>query len=240
MSLEIIKKFAEESGNEDLVKAVGTVEDTIKGNVEKMSFLERDLKGAIDKRDSIKSLVKSKLGINELSEEALDNVLKSKPNVDNEIKAREEMISKLSEELKLSKKELNSKVNTYNLEKQLMSLGAMSETETTKAYDIVFNEISKSADFDENGNIIFKNSDGTTIRNADGSQLSLKDRYNMLKESDEYSFLFKTKRSKAGAGSSGGKSAGGQANLSRSAMSYADKAKFIAEHGQEAYLKLNK
>src|SRR5574344_213541 len=175
MSLEIIKKFAEESGNEDLVKAVGTGEDTIKGNVEKMSFLERDLKGAIDKRDSIKSLVKSKLGINELSEEALDNVLKSKPNVDNEIKSREEMISKLSEELKLSKKELNSKVNTYNLEKQLMSLGAMSETETTKAYDIVFNEISKSADFDENGNIIFKNSDGTTIRNADGSQLSLKD-----------------------------------------------------------------
>ena len=93
MSLEIIKKFAEESGNEDLVKAVGTVEDTIKGNVEKMSFLERDLKGAIEKRDSIKSLVKSKLGLNELSEEALDNVLKSKPNVDNEIKAREEIIS---------------------------------------------------------------------------------------------------------------------------------------------------
>jgi hypothetical protein len=40
--------------------------------------------------------------------------------------------------------------------------------------------------------------------------MSLSDRYSQVKDSDDFQFLFKTKRSKSGSGSSGGNSGGGK------------------------------
>lgn len=208
MSLEVLEKFATESGNDDLVKAVTSVKESFNSNINRMKFLEQESKTAFEKRDNIANTVKSKLGIAELSEEALDGFLKQvKSNPDVTIKAENDKLVSMIDMLKTEKEGLNSKlqqtVNSYKIEKQLTKLGAIEETEGSKAYDIVLSEINQGATFDENGEIVFKANDGTTIRNADGSPMTLADRYNQLKDSDELSFLFKTKRSKAGSGATG-------------------------------------
>ena len=102
-----------------------------------------------------------------------------------------------------------STINKYKIEKSLTALGATSDTENSKAYDILLTEVTDGAYFDDEGSIGFKANDGTTVRNVDGSPMSLSDRYNIVKDSDDFQFLFKTKRSKSGSGSSGGSKGGG-------------------------------
>jgi len=52
MSLEILEKLANESGNEEFVNAVNWVKESYKTNVERLSFLEKDKQKAIEKRDT--------------------------------------------------------------------------------------------------------------------------------------------------------------------------------------------
>ena len=241
MSIEVLEKFASESGNEEIVNAVNGIKESYKSNLDRITFLEKDLQKSIEKRDGIKNLVKSKLGVEELSEESIESVLSKYKSKDNN--AELENMNKVIETLKGEKEALSSEyrntVNGYKLEKQLASLGAFEDTESAKAYDIVLSEINKRVSFDDGGNVVFKDKEGITIRNTDGSPMSLSDMYKQIKDSEEYSFLFKTRRSKSGSGASGS-SNGGQPSLKRSEMSYSEKGKFIEQFGQEAYLKLAK
>lgn len=200
MSLEILEKFANESGNDEFINAVNGVKDSYKTNLDRLTYLEKDKQKAIEKRDSIKSLIKSKLGLEEISEESIEQYIQSKSSNDGDIKNLTSMIEALKGEKDSIKNELVNTRNGYRFEKALTSIGAIEETENSKAYDIVLEEIRRNAVFDESGQILFKDKDGITVRNSDGSPMSLSDKYNQLKDSSEFSFLFKTKRSKAGSG----------------------------------------
>lgn len=218
MSLEMLEKFATESGNEEIVGAVNAVKESYKSNVDRLTFLEKDMKKAVEKRDSVTGLIKNKLGVDDVSEEALDSAitsLKSKKDSSNdaEIANLSTMLDMIKTEKEGLQNKYNETVNTYKLEKELTKIGAVNDTETAKAYDILLGEIKQGAEFDDNGNIMFKSNDGTTIRNADGSPTTLADRYAQLKDSEELSFLFKKTRSKAGSGSNAGSPAGGVTSL---------------------------
>lgn len=211
MSIEILEKYANETKNEELLNAVNAVKTSNKSNVDRLSFLEREMKTATEKRDSIKSLVRNKLGIEEFSEEALEEAIKKMKDgktSDGEIKNLTSMVEMLKVEKESIERKYVDSINSYKIEKQLTTLGAIEETEGNKAYDIVLNEVRIGAEFDQDGNIVFKAKDGTTIRNSDGSPMTLADRYNQIKDSDDFAFLFKKKRAKAGGGAGGG--AGGQ------------------------------
>lgn len=212
MSLEMLEKFASESNNSEVIGAVEIVKKSYKENVDRLSFLEKDIKRAVEKRDEQSQLVRNKLGIKELSEEALDEALsklKGDKSNDGEIKNLATMVEMLKTEKEAVEASYKEKINSYRIERALNELGAREDSEGTKAYDIILGEIRQGASFDEDGEIVFRAKDGTTIRNSDGSPVSLADRYNQLKDSDELSFLFKKKRSKAGTGS-GGATAGGK------------------------------
>lgn len=86
---------------------------------------------------------------------------------------------------------------------------------------------------------MFKSNDGTTLRNADGTPMTLADKYNQLKESEGFKFLFVESKPKSGSGTkqSKGEYSG---TPKRSEMTNSDKAKYITEHGQDAFLKLPK
>lgn len=208
MSIEVLKKFAEESGNEEVLSAVSSVEQSFKSNVEKLSYLEKEKQTAIEKRDSVRGLVKSKFGIDEITEEALDGFLSSVKDGsgnDKEISNLTSMVEMLKVEKEGISKKYQDTINSYKIEKQLNSLGAIEETENQRAYDIVLKEVISGAEFNADGELVFKANDGTTIRNSDGSPMSLEDRYNQVKDSDDLSFLFKNKRTKTGASAKGGK-----------------------------------
>lgn len=213
MSLEVLEKFATEQGNEELINAVNSIKESLSLSVSKLSTYEKDLKKAIEKRDATKTLVKTKLGVDDLTEDALDTFLSQiKANPDervlNENKSLAEMLSNIKKDKETIESKYNDTVQNYQLEKTLSSLGAAQDTENQRAYDIVLSEVRRNAKFDDSGNIIFESNDGSIIRNKDGSPATLSDVYNQIKESEEFAFLFKRDRNKGGSGAGGAKGGG--------------------------------
>lgn len=236
MSLEKLESFVMESGNEEMVKAINGVKETYKGNVERLTFLEKEIANATSKRDSIRDLVKSKLGLDELSEDALDKAISKFNSSGDDTKNNEiNKLSSMVEMLKAEKDGLESKykqkINSFKIEKELTSLGAIEDTESMRAYEIVLDEIKKGSTYDDNGNLIFKANDGTTIRNNDGSPVTLADRYSQVKDSEDLAFLFKKKRSKAGSGLPTGNSAG--TNLSLKDMNEAERTALFRSNPEQ-------
>ena len=212
MSLDTIRKIAEELGNEDLKSALAAVETSNIANLDKIGTLERDRNNAIEKRDRQAKLVKGVFGLEELTEESLTKAAKGDKNPDAVLQAEIAKMSTMTEMLTVERDALNTRyndaVNRYKVEKNLTSLGAVEDTENQRAYDILLNEVTNGATFDEEGTLVFRANDGTTVRNADGSPMTLSDRYSQVKDSDDFQFLFKAKRSKSGSGSGGSKGGG--------------------------------
>ena len=204
MSLEVLEKFAQENGNEELLNAVKGVKGSMGANLDRMSYLEKELQGTISKRDRQAELVKAKLGLEELTEEALDKAMSGKAKAGSaEFEAEKRKLEDMVSMLQTEKESLNSKhksvMNQYKIERGLNDLGASSEVNGSKAYDILLSEVTSNASFDGD-TLVFKANDGTTIRNTDGTPMSLADRYNQLKDSDELKFLFLADKQKSGSG----------------------------------------
>jgi len=212
MSLEVLEKFAQENGNEELLNAVKGVKGSMGANLDRMSYLEKELQGTISKRDRQAELVKSKLGLEELTEEALEKALSSKTKTGSaEFEAEKRKLEDMVSMLQTEKESLNYKhqsvVNQYKIERGLNDLGAGNEVNGSKAYDILLSEITSNASFDSD-TLVFRANDGTTIRNADGTPMSLADRYRQLKDSDELKFLFIADKQKSGSGTQDTKGGG--------------------------------
>ena len=208
LSLDVLKQLATELNNEQLTSAVATIETDYKNNYDRINYLEKDLNKSIEKRDSFKnelSLVKTKFGFDEITEDAIEGFLSSKGNGDEALKKEISSLTSMVDALKSEKEGLQGKysdtLNNIKIEKELLALGAVEETEGQKAYDILLGEIKNGMSIVEDGSIVFKAEDGTTIRNSDGSPMTLSNRYEQLKSNEALNFLFKTKRSKAGSGS---------------------------------------
>ncbi|MCI4435371.1 MAG: hypothetical protein JHC33_00990 [Ignisphaera sp.] len=212
MSLEVLEKFAQESGSEELLNAVKGVKGSMGANLDRMSYLEKELQGTISKRDRQAELVKSKLGLEELTEEALEKALSSKTKSGSaEFEAEKRKLEDMVSMLQTEKESLNSKhqsvMNQYKIERGLNDLGASSEVNGSKAYDILLSEVTSNASFDGD-TLVFRANDGTTIRNADGTPMSLADPYNQLKDSEELKFLFLADKQKSGSGTQNTKGGG--------------------------------
>jgi len=212
MSLEVLEKFAQENGNEELLNAVKGVKGSMGANLDRMSYLEKELQGTISKRDRQAELVKSKLGLEELTEEALEKALSSKTKsgsaeFEAEKRKLEDMVSMLQTEKESLTSKHQSVMNQYKIERGLNDLGASSEVNGSKAYDILLSEVTSNASFDGD-TLVFRANDGTTIRNADGTPMSLADRYNQLKDSDELKFLFIEAKPKSGSSTQSTKGGG--------------------------------
>lgn len=209
MSLELVKKFATENNNEELLNAVGAIESSQRANLDRIAYLEKENQNVISKRDRQASLVREKLGLDELSDEALDSFLsKQSAKGSTEFEAEKHKLEDLIKSLQTEKQGLNDSLeatrNQYSIERKLMELGAAKEVNGSKAFNILLDEATRGATF-ENGELVFKANDGTTIRNTDGTPMGLADRYNQLKESQDFGFLFVEAKGKSGSGGNGSK-----------------------------------
>lgn len=223
MSLEIVKKFATENNNEELLNAVTAIESSQKANLDRIAYLEKENQGAVSKRDRQATLVKEKLGLSEITDEALDSFLskssqKGTAEFEAEKKSLEAMIATLQSDKQGLVDSLERTKNHYGVERKLMELGAAKDVNGSKAFGILLDEATRGATF-EDGQLVFKANDGTTIRNADGTPMGLADRYASLKESDDFGFLFVEPKGKGGSGG-GGTRGGGQQITSLEGLDY--------------------
>lgn len=227
---------------ENLITLAGTNEalvteiNVIKTNYEKMSSevstQDQKLKEVISKRDQYKDIVKttkSLLGFKEDEQITSDNIksvfetfksnkdenaLKEIKNLEDAIKEKQ---SKYEQELSQYKNEvLNTK-----LELELHRTTAGINAVNAKAHEIIVAELKKGATF--NGETIsYLNEDGTIAR-QNGLPISLSQKLESIKASEDFGFLFKADN-KSGSGMQTSNSQG-TGNLSKAQQYFLNQAK---------------
>ncbi|MTD09892.1 hypothetical protein GIX10_00275 [Acinetobacter sp. YIM 103518] len=158
-----------------------------------------------------------------IAEGKIDQVLAQKTDL-----MRQDFESKLSEQTSraqtLESKVLNGFIATYAAQ-----AGVQPE-----AIDLVNMLAQSQFKLDANGDPVAVNAQGEVINGKDGkTPLSITDWLTSLRESKPLLW-----GAPQGSGAQGNK--GGSQNLKRSSMSAEEKADFIKEHGQQAYLNLSK
>ena len=226
--------------NEEALKVINDAKATQETLTQKLNTYEVDAKKAFEKRDEFKSqlgLVKSKLGLEDLNEEALDKVLKSKGGDDAELNNLKGLIEKANQEKTQIEESYKSKLSQFALKTELQKTGLAQKAIDETAYGVLESIALQGASY-ENDSIVFKNEDGST-KYVNGAPMTLKDKVNELYNTSSFAGLFKAD-GKGGTGSNpqGGKSGAAAGTKKRSEMTHSEKAKFISEFGQEAYFNL--
>jgi len=237
MSLEKLREIV--GDNEEGLKILDEVASTQTELTTKLNTYEVDAKKAFATRDELKTqikTVKEKLGLEELSDEALEKVLKGKKTDDAEVNNLKAMLEKTTKEREEIESGYQVKLSEYVLKSELTKTGLAQKAINGEMYGILETLALKGARTDDNGAIIFTNEDGST-KYMNGKPMTLADRVAELENSEAYAPMFKPS-GKGGTGA--GKSGGANGSQSRSKMTHSEKAEFISEHGQDAYLKLPK
>ena len=235
--LDKLKPFLE--GNEEALNILKEVEGNITQLTGKLNTLEVDSKKAFDARDSLKAqirLAKEKLGLEDLTEEALTKVLKGKSD-DTELNNLKTLLANANKEKDEIKSTYESKLSTFAMKQELSKTGLAQKAINADVYGILENIALTGATYKEDGSIVYTNDDGST-KYVNGKPMSLADRVSELQMSDAYKPLFKAD----GVGGSGAnpQGSGGNPSMKRSEMTPEQKGEFINKHGQEAYLNLAK
>lgn len=193
--------------NEEALKVINDAKATQESLTTKLNTYEVDAKKAFEKRDEFKTqlgLVKSKLGLEDLTEEALDKVLKSKGGDDAELNNLKGLIEKANQEKSEIENSYKSKLSQFALKTELQKTGLAQKAIDETAYGVLESLALAGASY-ENDGIVFKNEDGST-KYVNGAPMTLKDKVNELYNTSSFAGLFKAD-GKGGTGSSpqGGK-----------------------------------
>jgi hypothetical protein len=175
------------------------MEQEVSQSDSKLSALTNELKSTKGKINSIYK----RIGVDK--DEDLDIKLKNLNNNNNnnnskEIKNLENLIREKEKELQTQKASYESALFDKDLNLELYKRSAALDTINKEAHSIVIQKIKEGAVL-ENGQIVYKNEDGTFIR-KNGLPLSIDDKITELKTGD-MSFLFKND-SKNGSGVTSG------------------------------------
>lgn len=202
---ELAKHITTEEGKAALQVAQEKF-NTVKTELESK---DKKLVDAIATRGKYKDFtktVKSKLGFEEgeeLSEEILsskiDGLTKKITSKSSEVediykKDIENLQNQLKENQKTFEEQLAARdSDIFNIKFQNRSAQAMKGMKLVneRAYDMIHGELSANAKFDaELNDFVYRNADGTVKRNSDGTAMTVEQRAEEIRTSDDFSFLF--------------------------------------------------
>jgi len=234
-----------QSTNPEMAQVVSTFNENFQQNLSQIQTLQKDVKTAAEKRDGLKTLIRNTTGLENITEEALTEYLSGKGGEQAEILRKE--VQELQGKLAGSANAVDEVASEYEkqifglkLDRAVNMLGAQDEVHSPHAYNVILGELSRGATFDGD-EIVYKNDDGSSVFTTDGQPMGIKGKYEEMKADEAFSYLFKD-QFKSGGGKSpvvkGPQQDAGGAQLKRSAMSDAEKAKYIAKHSMAAYRNL--
>lgn len=241
--------------NQEASAIVQEIENTMISNQGRVTDLERQtselnnkLAEAIQSRDKVKNTIKQELGIEEFTPDAIKARL-STYAADDVIAARDRQFQELkiksSEKLDELQNELNKKeqeMNKMRLNLAISKTDVMGQVKSEHAADLLLQWVGENAEFDENGNIVYKGPNGETLFNDNSNPMTLEDRINEIKGDSSRDFIFE-QRFLAGGGaptgndapSTGSVGAPGPGQFARTKMSLEEKKNYRAKYGEEAY-----
>jgi hypothetical protein len=242
--MEIVEMIsALEKTNPEIASSLGEYQATFGQNVARINKLELDLQTAAEKRDKLKTIIRSATGLEEITEDSLKGVLAKGDDekvvgYKKDIETLQHKLSENDSVVEGIKNKYESDIFNLRLERSVSMIGAKDEVHSPHAYNIVLNELAKGAIF-EDGNVIYKNEDGSTKFGKGGQTATIMSVYEDLKANPEFSYIFK-EQYKTGGGkkSLGPKSDASGHSLRRSKMSDDEKRLYIEKHKIEAYKQL--
>ncbi len=184
------------SDNTDALELVGSLESTFNTNVSTINALETKFQEAKVGRDSAKSRLKEVqgyLGVDELSQEAIEAIVKSKPDEKSalEIQNLQKQLADATTVNETQAKEFQDKFQGMALERELTTLGASANVANAQALQILTEQLKASAVFNDDGTVSYSNADGTT-RYVNGKPMTISDRLSELQGDDNWNFIFKS------------------------------------------------
>lgn len=185
--------------NPELVAEVNKMSEVNTSNVSRIGQLEGDLNTAISKRQNIKELVRTHLGLSEISEDTLASFAS---NADEGLKLDNQTLQDKLMELQGSYDGLGAsheaEISEMILKDTLRGLGISDRVQNDRAFSeltkLVLNGASRE------GAVFTFKEDGKTVFGNGGQPINVEDRINQLQEG-EYSYLFK--QTKGGGGGQG-------------------------------------
>lgn len=227
MTIEELKKLLD--GNEEATKFVDEVFTTKDELTKQVNSLEVKFNEAKEGRDKTKErlrYVQETLGVDEINEETLAKALKRKGGDDAELQNLKQQLEKAAEERKQIEDKYKRELSTYVMKTELTKTGLAQDAYNGEMYQILEGIVLKDAQYD-NGNVVFKNPDGSTAYGENGKPLSLKDRVSQIKADPRYAPMFKP----SGNGGTGTKGVDGKPSTNKIdlAGSKQERARAIAE-----------
>ncbi len=196
MNFEELLKLLENGNIDEAKKAVSSLKLKFDTNIAELKAMESRFNEAKEGRDKAKARLnelKGTLGLEELTSDNVKELIKKGKNDESlkqEIENLTKMISAKDEELKSKLAEADKRYTDKIVEVEIAKLGTNANVVNDKALSILIEAIKEGATLD-NGIIIYKDADGSTIRNSTGQPLSISEKINQFKADDTYSFLFK-------------------------------------------------
>ena len=245
MDFEKVVSLLDEGKIDDVKNVLNEFKPQFQKTVDDLKAYEGKFNEAVQTRDKAKGKLKEISGVfgvdsDELTTDKLKELIKtakaddaSKAEIANLQKLLADKEAEYSDKLTQSESRFRDKL----IEVEIAKLGAGNDVVNDRALQIVINSLKDCATID-NGNIVYRDANGTTIRNGSGQPLSIAEKMAQFKADVNNSFLFKATSNGGGGTSTSGN--GGNGSKKRSEMSHAEKGKYIKEHGEEAYLKLPK
>ena len=173
----------------ELISEVKSIYDSNSDNVKRIGSLETDIHKAVEKRQSIKDLVRTQLGLTDVSEESLSSYANG---VDEGLKSENTALQERLIELQDKYDGLGSthetEISTMILKDTLRGLGIGDRTANDRAFTELTKLVLDGAERD-GATFVFKK-DGQTVYNDSNRPLNVEDRISQLQDS-EYSYLFK-------------------------------------------------
>lgn len=200
-----------EAGNVDQVKQQLTAfKPTFEATVSELKAYEGKFAEAVTTRDKAKGRLKELsesigIGLDELSWDKVKELLSSKKG-DDASKAEIENLTKLLSakegEFNQRLQEAESKYSNTLIEGEIAKLGSTFDVVNDKAMSLVIQALKDGATIEE-GAVVYRNQDGTIIRNNSGRPLTVSERMAEFKADTANAFLFKATNNGGGGSASG-------------------------------------
>ena len=185
--------------NAEAQKLIKTLEVNATSNVDRINTLERQVTDVTATRDNFKkgnTLVKSLLGLETVNEDSLNGALaklkgnKGDETLTAEITNLKDLLAKSTDENKSLVTGYEGKISTMALDNEIANSGVGANVLNEAMFGIVTGLIKQGASYD-NGKIVYKIEDGSTVYGADKQPLTLSGRMESLKNDANYAGLFK-------------------------------------------------
>lgn len=199
MDFDKVTALLDEGKIDDVKTALSEFRPQFEKTVGDLKAYEGKFNEAVQTRDKAKSKLKDISGLfgidsEELTTDKLKELLKTAKG-DDASKAEIENLTKL---IAQKENEYNSSLNDYKakftdklIEVEIAKLGAGNDVVNDRALQLVIESLKDGATID-NGNIVYRDANGTTIRNSNtGQPLSIAEKMAQFKADQSNSFLFK-------------------------------------------------